>query len=382
MPRKIVVGTEGGRFPVLVEALADDEAQLQDLVRSNPDLLPVEEFDLVGPLLVVGRETTLPCGAVDLVALTRGGEILIVEFKTGPQNVDFRHTIAQLLDYGSHLWELSLHDFESQVAVPFFTGSQCSNPELKGKTSLEAAARTVWPDISDGEWGAVQSKLEQELTTGVFHYVLVAQRFTPVMERTITYMNQALSAARVYAVELVKFSGNGMAAFESRTVLKPAAKQTKAAALTNEAAFLEQIGDEGYRELVEEFFDHCRFAGLRFEWGSLGVSLRAPSPFRREPLTVGWVFPPGRAGWMGLKDVTLGLDPGSAEQLKGAEATLEWYLRAVSEIESAEPVKTGNLKAYHFPPAAFASRKSRLEEILTDLVHRLNEEPEMGPHDG
>jgi RecB family endonuclease NucS len=121
MPRKIVVGTEGGEFPVLVEALADDEAQLQELVKTNPDLIPVEEFGMTGPLLVVGRETTVPSGAIDLVALSGGGEVLIVEFKTGPQNADFRHTIAQLLDYGAHLWELSLHDFENQVAIRFFT---------------------------------------------------------------------------------------------------------------------------------------------------------------------------------------------------------------------------------------------------------------------
>lgn len=376
MPRRIVIGTESGRFPVLVEVPADDEAQLQELVKANPDLLPVEEFGLVGPLLVVGRETTLPSGAVDLMALSRGGEILIVEFKTGPQNADFRHTIAQLLDYGAYLWELSLHDFENQVAIRFFTGPHCADAQTRGRTSLEEAAKAVWPDISDEGWAAFQSKLEQQLTTGGFHYVVVAQRFTPVMERTITYMNQALAVARLYAVELVKFSGSGMAAFESRTVLKPAAKPTGAAVLTNEVAFLDQIGDESYQELLEEFFDHCRFAGLRFEWGSLGVSLRAPNPFRREPLTVAWVFPPGRAGWMSLKDVTLGFDPGSGEQLKGAAATLEWYLRAVSEIESAEPVKTGNLKAYHFAASAFGSQKSRLEEILTELVRRLNEEPE------
>ena len=221
-----------------------------------------------------------------------------------------------------------------------------------------------------------RSKLEQQLATGGFHYVMVAQRFTPVMERTITYMNQALAMARIYGVELVKFSGSGMAAFESRTVLKPSVKATAPVPLTSEIQFLEQIGDENYQELLKEFFDRCRFAGLRFEWGTAGVSLRAPNPFRREPLTVAWVFPPGRSGWMGLRDVTLGFDPWSGEQLKGAEVALEWYLRVVSGVELAEPVRAGNLKAYHFAAGAFASHKSQLEEILAELVRRLNEEHE------
>ena len=103
MPRKIVLKMAAGN-PVLSEIPAADEFELQELMKSDPDLIPIEEFGMTGPLLVIGRETTLPSGAVDLVALARSGEILIIEFKTGPQNSDFRSALAQLLDYGSDLW--------------------------------------------------------------------------------------------------------------------------------------------------------------------------------------------------------------------------------------------------------------------------------------
>jgi hypothetical protein len=36
--------------------------------------------------MVVGRETALPSGRVDLLAVTPTGDVLIIEFKTGPQN--------------------------------------------------------------------------------------------------------------------------------------------------------------------------------------------------------------------------------------------------------------------------------------------------------
>src|SRR5688572_20661422 len=117
MPRKIVVRTLDGDQPVLVESLADNEAQLQNLVRDNPDLLPVEDFSLTGPVLVIGREATVQSGAIDLACLARGGEIIIVEFKTGPQNSDFRHAVAQLLDYGAHIWRQTFSEFEQAVAV-------------------------------------------------------------------------------------------------------------------------------------------------------------------------------------------------------------------------------------------------------------------------
>jgi RecB family endonuclease NucS len=104
MPRKMIVKVTGGENQLLEETAASNEEELRELVKSNPDLIPVEEFGVAGPMMIVGRETTLPSGAVDLVGLTRSGHVVVIEFKTGPQNSDFRHVLAQLLDYGSDLW--------------------------------------------------------------------------------------------------------------------------------------------------------------------------------------------------------------------------------------------------------------------------------------
>ena len=37
----------------------------QELVKKIPDLISVEEFGMGGPMMVVGRETSLPSGSVD-----------------------------------------------------------------------------------------------------------------------------------------------------------------------------------------------------------------------------------------------------------------------------------------------------------------------------
>lgn len=73
MARKIMVRRKDESGSILTEVLAEDEAQLQEIVKENPDLLPVDEFGMTGPLMVVGRETTLPSGYVDLVCLSRDG---------------------------------------------------------------------------------------------------------------------------------------------------------------------------------------------------------------------------------------------------------------------------------------------------------------------
>jgi len=48
MARKIIMQREDGTWPVLTETLAENEAQLQEIVKANPDLLPIDEFDMTG----------------------------------------------------------------------------------------------------------------------------------------------------------------------------------------------------------------------------------------------------------------------------------------------------------------------------------------------
>lgn len=88
MARKILL-TEAGTPRLLEEKSATDELQLQELLKDNPTLLPIEDFEVEGPLMVVGRETTLASGSVDLICLASSGDILIVEFKTGPPELRF-----------------------------------------------------------------------------------------------------------------------------------------------------------------------------------------------------------------------------------------------------------------------------------------------------
>ena len=96
MSRRIVLQTGIDDAEILVESLADNESQLQELVKDNPDLMPVDDLGLTGPLLVIGKETVLPAGSADLIALSQEGSLILVEFKTGPNNSDFRAAIAPI----------------------------------------------------------------------------------------------------------------------------------------------------------------------------------------------------------------------------------------------------------------------------------------------
>jgi hypothetical protein len=180
------------------------------------------------------------------------------------------------------------------------------------------------------------------------------------MERTITYMNHALSSSRMYGVELVRFVGSGLSAFESRTVLKPEIKVQSSITLTNRSRFLDQIADDDYRSALEDFLDQ-------------GVSIRCPNSYRREPLAVAWLFPPGVSGWYGLTDVTAGYHASSAEQLKGADAVLNQYSIGLAAVPGGTQVAVGKVKAVRLSADRFVAVRSQLEDLLESVFIRLNE---------
>ena len=373
MPRKMVVESSKGEHTLLSETLAESEEQLQELVKANPDLIPVEEFGMSGPVMVVGRETGLASGAVDLVVLARSGDLLIIEFKTGPQNSDFRAALAQLLDYGADLWQMTFEEFEQAVAVRYFASDRCRDKLLKGKRSLEEAARATWEGIAEDELAGLRERLTKQLASGSVHYVLVAQRFTPTMETTMDYLNTITPSVNFWAVELVRFTGEDMSAFETRTLLKPRKPTGSSPARIDEENLLDKIVDKAYRDSIRELLEAFRGFDLKLEWGSSGVSIRLPTSDRPEPLTVAWLFPPDVSGWMGLTDLTLGIDPGSAAATPSVAAALEEYLETAGSLPATEPTSAASLKAFHVQATAVVELKAEIIELLGELVRSAGE---------
>src|SRR5699024_12001723 len=99
-----------------------------------------------------------------LVLLASGGELAIVAFKTGPQNPDFRHCLAQLLDYGSDLWGMWPEDFETKVFDAYRQGPLFSSDGNKS-ASLETLAKQAWGVTQDDavDW---RERLHAQLRDG------------------------------------------------------------------------------------------------------------------------------------------------------------------------------------------------------------------------
>jgi hypothetical protein len=374
--RKLMIELPDGSRQLLEQVPAEHELQLQEQLKRQPELLPLEELGLVGPAVVVGRESSLDSGRVDLVLLGNGGDLALVEFKTGPQNPDFRECLAQLLDYGSDLWGMTLEEFETRVAQRYFDGPHCPRETVARGVSLEEVLTQAWGSTVDDavDW---RERLRAQLRDGTFHYVAVAQHFTPPVLRTLRYLNATMKSSRFSAIELVRFTGGGPAAFEARVVA--AAEPSKGVTGSGKTALAgvddlcATITDDEYRHHLQDLFDALvGLDGLTVFWGTTGCSLRVAVP-GRGPLFIGWVFPPGPPRWMGLTDVTLGWyeDASGVVISDSGRTALDVYLKTLGVLAGAAKPRASAIRGWTFPPAAVVANASALEEAIRAVVSSL-----------
>lgn len=372
MPRRVLIQRADETFD-LVETPAPDEHHLQEIMKSQPQLIPADDLGLDGDLMVVGRETSLASGLIDLLCLSRSGELVLIEFKTGPQNPDFRHALAQLIDYGSDLWKLTVEDFDRGVVQRYLT-SRHADSAFAGAGDLSGAiGRANWL-LSEDDSAALASRLAEVLQTGDFHYVVAAQRFTPAMQVSLEYMNATMRYGRFFLVEIVQLQGAELTAHSAQVVAAPpkraASGTSNPAGQADEAAFLSGVSGEQYRDAVRDMLASCAALGLEVKWRSVGASIRFVTPDRRQPLSIGWLLPEG-SHWQGAKFLSFGVDRSSLQHTPSVEEAVSSFVVRLANIPGAKAVPT-KLDAYTFGPdelpGAMPDLLSTLEQLVKEVT--------------
>ncbi|MCS5723481.1 endonuclease NucS [Herbiconiux sp. CPCC 203406] len=373
MTRRVLMQRNGETFD-LVESPAPNEHHLQEIMKSQPQLIPSDDLGIDGDLLVVGRETALASGYIDLLCISRAGDIVLIEFKTGPQNPDFRHALAQLIDYGSDLWRLTVEDFDRGVVQRYLSGPHAVATYRRASTLADAIATTGW-NLSQDEVAGLISRLGEVLTTGDFHYVVAAQRFTPAMQTSLEYMNATMRFGRFYLVEIVQLQGADLVAHAAQVVASPPKRTSAAAGRTaagqaDEAALLSSIVLPDAREAMRDLMSTCSTLGLEVKWREKGASIRTTTSDRKQPLSIGWLLPEG-SQWSGAKFVSFGVDPASLEQTPSVEGPVLRFAERLSRIQGARKV-AGKLNAHYFEPESFPAAMPAVVAELETLVAEIN----------
>lgn len=378
MARRVLVQRSDERFH-LVEVKADSELSLQEVLRGNPQLIPADDLGFEHDLLVVGRETALASGYVDLLCLASTGDLVIVELKTGKQNPDFRHALAQVIDYGSDLWKRTLTEFDHGV-VQAYLDSRHADRDVKFVRSLrELIGTTDWGHDEEA-LARLESRLQDVLSTGDFLFVVVAQAFTDSMRASVEYLNETRQVGRFYLVELIELRGSDLVAHQAQVVTKPATRGGSAGArqsLAGEAAFLASLTNPTYRDALQDLLARCRVLGLTFEWGVRGSALRLAVKDTKEPLSVGWILG-DVPSWGGLTHPTLGVDRTSLSTRPSAAPAVTAYVAKAQDVPGAKSLERATLAGATFTPEAVLAQREAITELIEELVSRVNETESSG----
>lgn len=308
-----------------------------------------------------------------MLCLASSGDVVLVEFKTGPQNPDFRHALAQLIDYGSDLWRLSVDDFDRGVVQRFLRSGHA--PEhLAGCHDLrDAIGRAGWALDSEAT-DALLERLADVLQSGDFHFVVAAQRFTETMRDSLEYLNSTMRVGRFFLVEIVQLSGAELTAHAAQVVAAPGRRtQTSDGPQVNtdEAAFLAALDGDEYRDAFRDFLAACSALGLVLAWRSKGLSIRIPTPDRNEPLSIAWGLPEG-AQWQGLRHLSVGVDRASLAMTPSLAEPVDRYLAAVEAVPGGRRLNT-KMAARTFDASAAPAAVPALIDAIATLVREVNE---------
>ena len=313
-----------------------------------------------------------------MLCLASSGDVVLVEFTTGPQNPDFRHALAQLIDYGSDLWRLSIDDFDRGVVQRFLRGGRA--PEsLAGCHDLrDAIGRAGWALDSEAT-DALLERLAEVLQSGDFHFVVAAQRYTETMGDSLEYLNSTMRVGRFFLVEIVQLSGAELTAHAAQVVASPPRRSTAtrtSQGKTDEVAFLASLEDSEYRDAFRDFLAGCSALGLALEWGSKELSIRIQTRDRNLPLSIAWGLPDG-VGWQGLRHLAAGIDRTSLAKIPSVADAAERYIAAIEAIPGGRAPNSA-ISARLFDASTAPAAVPAILDAITALVEEVNA-PESSP---
>jgi hypothetical protein len=198
-----ILVSSGGGWNVAREARFATERDLQDAVAAHPEVLPAEDIGLE-TLVTLSTAVAVAEGELDMLATDRHGRLAIVEFKKGPENTDVRKVVAQLLDYGSALWQMSVDELRRRCKLP---------------NDLAAHVAEAYPE-EEFDPEAFMSGLEGTLSNGDFVYLYVARVLDKRTRRVLTYLGDGVRLPFI-AVEADHFLTGETAVLAPRPAFVP-----------------------------------------------------------------------------------------------------------------------------------------------------------------
>lgn len=223
-----------GRFREYVQTpfqVQHEEVMLEDWLEANPDGI-VED----GKLLIIGRQVgTNLGGVIDLLALDRQGDVVVIELKRDRTS---RDTLAQALEYVSFAQQLDIDQLETIL-----------QSELNDDSRSLVEYHQLYFELASDE--AVAFNKDQRI-------VVVGQHVTNEIRQTSSFLRS--KGVRVTCVEFSFFLASGGTRLLSQDIVVgreapgPVRVVTRSPPPTTEEAFMRSVDENGklvFRRLLD-----------------------------------------------------------------------------------------------------------------------------------
>ena len=282
------------------------EAEIQQLVATWPEVLAGEAMTPAEPRrwLLVGDEVPVPDGAggarwaLDVLLIDQDARPTLVEVKRGSNPEVRREVLGQMLDYVAHAeryWPVATLRERCEAAHDGREGG------FEG--ALAALLDEDEPD-ADAFWERVDANLR---------LLFVADGIPDELARVVEFLNRQMETVEVLAVDMRRFAGDRDAATLVPRVIGRTARAGRAARsrpAKSREEWLAGFPDGPVRDAARTLLERAEAAGgvIRPTFGGSGGGrlIRAPCAFRREPVTVAWLWPPSGVTGDGLHDFSFG----------------------------------------------------------------------------
>ena len=366
----IYTRAEPGRLETLAEERFSTEDELQALIAEHPELLAGEQIRPGNPLrwLLITREkgiaeTTNAAArwAIDHLIIDQDAVPTLVEVKRG-LNPEIRRTIVgQLLEYAAH----AAHTWTAEELRRAFeesTNAKGLDPGDVLSTLLQSGGE---PD-ADGFWQDVSTNLDAKRLRLLF----VADDIPDPLKSVVEFLNEQMPGIEVLAVEIKQFRGESTQILVPQIIGRTAVKDPRL--LTHESFLDGFASDEVARDVAERLLNVASELEGTLEWQPSSVSVRMRCSVWPQPITVAWLYLPGKRGW--FRDFSFGAgilhnDPPPGEELQGL---LERWIGQFSGDAFAKDVSTSDgFKVWAISYADAAHHVDLLVERLTTVLSEL-----------
>lgn len=169
--------------PIEVREKGYDEAWLQELLRKQPDILPVAQIEpIFYPMIPIGREVATETGAIDNLFISPRGYLTLVETKLWRNPEAKREVVAQVIDYASSLSKWN-YDRLNDVAMEYTKKYEDAESNLVDWVEKQLG-------LLEGGRDFFEETVAKNLRLGRFLALIVSDRIRRSIVEMVNYVNK------------------------------------------------------------------------------------------------------------------------------------------------------------------------------------------------